>query len=73
METSKVFNVVVDEDRSHLLQLMIGMTMRAWDKFEVDMPEEAKKLQPIMLELVKELSEKLHAQGWCKDPYCEDK
>jgi hypothetical protein len=71
MEKCKVFNLIIDEDRSMLLQLMTSLTVRMWDKYSHDMPEDAQKLQPVIVDLIKELSEKSHAQGWCKDPNCE--
>jgi len=74
METnSPFFTLVIDEERCKLLQLMMGMTHRQWADYAEAMPEDAEALDPVMLSLLKEVSEKMHERGWCKDPNCEDK
>lgn len=73
MENELVFNLTIDEDRCMLLQLMFGMTQREWSRYAHAKPEDAKKLDPVILGLIQEVSEKMHERGWCKDPFCEDK
>jgi len=68
---SNHFVLIIDEDRCEALQLCLTSFNKIINEYERDMPERAKVMLPVLLDFTKEISEKMHEHGWCKDEACE--
>jgi hypothetical protein len=73
MKESNIIPILFDEDRIELMQIMFTVFHREWNDFKHAEPERADALYPALMSLIKEVSDKMHEQGWCKDPNCLEK
>jgi len=70
---SKYFNLVIDEDRAEIIQIMMTVFSDEYPQFVRQERETAERLYPALINMAEEWSEKVHEIGWCKDPDCEQK
>lgn len=72
---SPTYTLIIDENRDMMLTVLLTALERfpscerfffeGLEHFEID-PQE-------FLDFIKEIAEKTHEKGWCKDPHCSEK
>jgi len=70
MEKIKSYNLILDEERSFVINLMLFTTLSN-PQFELSLNKY--NLRDVYNDLVKELNKKEHLAGFCKDPTCDYK
>jgi hypothetical protein len=65
------FNLVIDEDRAELMQILSTCLLIHMDDFVMSHPDRVATVVPALKSLMKDFSIKQHEMGWCKDPHCK--
>jgi hypothetical protein len=69
--SKQAFVLAIDEDRCEALQVMMTCILRDWFGYASAHPNRAQVMLPVFMAFAKEIAEKQHELGWCKDPNCE--
>lgn len=65
------FNLIIDESRCEVLQILCSCLMIHMDNFVMSHPDRVAFVIPTLKDMVKEIADKQHELGWCKDDDCQ--